>query len=87
MTEPVRPAEEIASELLGRLREDQPSPPRDLAELTKRRVRSSITSRDLIDLTTIVFVLHFCAPLLDLVAAVFGVVTEKGNGNGRNIDE
>ncbi len=73
MTTPDRPDEEIVEELLGSLREDAPEAPADLPDKTIRQVRALITSRDLIDLTTFVFVARFCAPLLELIAAMFGV--------------
>lgn len=72
MAEPERPDEEVAEELLALLRDEQETPPEHLEERTIRKVQASLTSRDLIDLTTIVFVLRFCAPLLDLIAAFFG---------------
>ncbi|MEM7410985.1 MAG: hypothetical protein AAF430_12175 [Myxococcota bacterium] len=81
MSDPIRPDEEVAGELLELLRADQPDPPGNLAEKTKQKVRASITSRDLIDLTTIVFVLRFCAPLMDLVAALFGVESQDQRGS------
>jgi len=72
MAEASRPDEEIADELLRILRSDEPETPADLSDRAIRKVQASITSRDLIDLTTVVFVLKFCAPLLDLVAGFFG---------------
>lgn len=76
MSEPERPDEEVIEELLGSLREDQAETPRDLPDKTIRKVRALITSRDLIDLTTFVFIAQFCAPLIDLIAAMFGVETQ-----------
>ena len=64
--------EEIVDELLQVLREDEPSPPTALSDKTIRKVQAQITSRDLIDLTTFVFLVRFCAPLIDLIAALFG---------------
>lgn len=64
--------ERVAEQLLELLRDDRPSPPPDLGERTMRTVRSSITARDLIDLTTFVFVARFCAPLIDLIASMVG---------------
>lgn len=64
--------EEVAEELLELLRDDESEPSEDLPEKTIQRVRALITTRDLIDLTTFVFVLRFCAPLIDLIAAMFG---------------
>ena len=64
--------EELAEQLLGTLREDEPEAPDDLSGKTIQRVNSLLTARDLIDLTTIVFVLQFFAPILDLIAAMIG---------------
>ena len=64
--------EELAEELLGALRDDEPEAPADLSGKTIQRVNSLLTARDLIDLTTIVFVLQFFAPILDLIAAMIG---------------
>jgi hypothetical protein len=72
MSTPEHLDEELAEELLGVLREDEANPPSDLEQRTLTKVRATITMRDLVDLTTIVFVLRFCAPLIDLIAAMFG---------------
>ena len=64
--------EELAEELLGLLHTDQSDPPAELPDRTIRKVQAELTSRDLIDLTTFVFLMRFCAPLLDLFAAFFG---------------
>ena len=72
MADPIRQDEEVVEELLGLLREDDPETPEDLPDKTIRAVRAAITSRDLVDLTTSVFVLQFCAPLLDLIASLLG---------------
>ncbi len=72
MNEPERPDEEVAGELLALLRDEPEPTPTDLPERTIRKVQASLTGRDLLDLTTFVFVLRFCAPLLDLIAAMFG---------------
>jgi len=72
MADPIRQDEEVVEELLGLLREDDPEAPPDLPDKTIRAVRAAITSRDLVDLTTSVFVLSFCAPLLDLIASFLG---------------
>ena len=71
MAEPNRPDEELVEELLSVLREDAPDASEDLADKTMRKVRATLTARDLIDLSTIVFVLRFCAPMLDLFASFF----------------
>ena len=52
-----RPDEEVAEEILGVLRDDASETPADLPDKTIRKVRALITTRDLIDLTTFVFVL------------------------------
>ena len=72
MASDLRHDEEVAEELLESLREDSSEMPPDLTDKTMRKVRALITTRDLIDLTTIVFVLRFCAPLIDLIAAMLG---------------
>lgn len=59
-------------ELLGSLDADRPEAPEALPDRTIRKVQAELTSRDLIDLTTFVFLMRFCAPLLDLLAAFFG---------------
>ena len=64
--------EDFARELLGSLDEDRPEQPAELPDRTIRKVQAELTSRDLIDLTTFVFLMRFCAPLLDLLAAFFG---------------
>ncbi len=72
MAEPIRQDDEVVEDLLGVLREDDPGTPPDLPDKTIRAVRAAITSRDLVDLTTSVFVLSFMAPLLDLIASLLG---------------
>lgn len=72
MAEPIRQDEDLVEDLLGVLREDEVETPQDLPDKTLRAVRAAITSRDLVDLTTSVFVLSFCAPLLDLIASFLG---------------
>ena len=72
MADPIRQDEELVEELLGVLLEDEPETPPDLPDKTIRAVRASIATRDLVDLTTSVFVLSFCAPLLDLIASLLG---------------
>jgi hypothetical protein len=64
--------EELAEQLLGTLRDDEPEAPPDLPGKTIQRINSLLTARDLIDLTTVVFVLQFFAPILDLIAAMIG---------------
>lgn len=64
--------EDFVRDLLGSLEDDRPSPPESLNEQTLRKVQAELTSRDLVDLTTFVFLMRFCAPLLDLLAAFFG---------------
>ena len=58
--------------LLRPLDRDAPEVPEGLPDRTIRKVQAELTSRDLIDLTTFVFLMRFCAPLLDLLAAFFG---------------
>ena len=82
-----RPDEEIAEELLGVLRDDASETPDDLTDKAIRKVRASITTRDLIDLTTFVFILRFCAPLIDLIVAMLGVEledTHRESNDGRS---
>ena len=67
-----RPDEDLARELLGLLHDDQSDPAPELPDRTIRKVQAELTGRDLIDLTTFVFLMRFCAPLLDLIAAFFG---------------
>lgn len=69
--------EDVARDLLAVLLEDQEPPPEELPDRTIRKVQSELTSRDLIDLTTFVFLMRFCAPLLDLIVALFGVDPEN----------
>lgn len=64
--------EELARELLGILNEDFPELPDELPDRTMRKIEAEMTSRDLLDLTTLVFLTSFCAPILDLFAAFFG---------------
>ncbi len=77
--------EGIAEELLSNLRAEAPETPPDLPEKTIRQVQALLTSRDLIDLSTFVFVAQFCAPLMDLIAAVFGI--EAGTDDRSKQDE
>jgi len=64
--------EDVAQELLGLLAQDRSDPPAQLPDRTIRKVQAELTSRDLIDLTTFVFLMRFCAPLLDLIAGFIG---------------
>ena len=59
-------------DLLGSLDDDFPEVPEALPDRTIRKVQAELTSRDLLDLTTFVFLMRFSAPLLDLLAAFFG---------------
>lgn len=72
--------DEVAEELLDLLRDDTSETPDDLTDKTIRQVRALITTKDLIDLTTIVFVLRFCAPLIDLIVGVLGGKREDPPG-------
>ena len=64
--------EVLARDLLQILQDDEPEVPPALPERTIRKVQAELTSRDLIDLTTFVFLTRFCAPFLDLIFALFG---------------
>lgn len=72
-----RSDEEVVGQLFDALRGDEPSPPKKLPDKTIRKVEASITSRDLVDLVTIVFLVRFCAPLIDMLAALFGHTPER----------
>ncbi len=85
MAAPERPDEDVVAQILEILRDDQSTPPEDLDQRTVTKVRATVTMRDLVDLTTLVFVLHFCAPIIDLIAAMFG--TEIQRNDRRNPDE
>ena len=74
-----RPDEEVAEEILGVLRDDASETPPDLPDKTIQKVRALITTRDLIDLTTFVFILRFCAPIVDLLVAILGGEREPSN--------
>ena len=76
-----RQDEDVARDLLSILEGDEPSPPDALSDQTIRKVENELTARDLIDLTTFVFLMRFCAPLLDLIAAFFG--QDPGAGQDR----
>jgi hypothetical protein len=72
MTESRQNDEELAERLLEVLREGDPEAPANLPVKTIRKVQALMTTRDIIDLTTVVFLLRFCAPLIDLIAAMLG---------------
>lgn len=72
-----RSDEEVVGELFGVLRGDDALPPEALPDKTIRKVEASITSRDLVDLVTFVFMVRFCAPLIDMIAALFGHTPER----------
>ncbi|HPG26639.1 MAG TPA: hypothetical protein PLW10_13465 [Myxococcota bacterium] len=67
-----RDDEAIARELLGLLGDEDVDAPASLPDRAIRKVQAELTGRDLIDLTTFVFLVRFCAPILDLFAAFFG---------------
>lgn len=69
--------EEVARDILSILLDDDEMTPPELPDRTIRKVQNELTSRDLIDLTTFVFLMRFCAPLLDLIAAFFGELPEE----------
>ncbi len=85
MAAPERPDDDAVEQILGVLRGDDVPPPEDLEQRTLRKVRATVTMRDLVDLTTFVFVLHFCAPIIDLIAAMLGV--EHNLNDRRKRDE
>lgn len=58
---------------------DEEVVPDDLPEKTIRKVHSLLTLRDLIELTTGVFILQFFAPILDLIAAALGHDDHRGD--------
>jgi hypothetical protein len=72
MAERLPTDEQMAEELLAVLRDDETETPADLPDKTIRKVQALITTRDIIDLSTYVFLLRFCAPLIDLLVAMFG---------------
>lgn len=80
------PDETMARELLSVFLSDDDSPPEELPDRTIRKVQNELTSRDLIDLTTFVFLMRFCAPLLDLIAAFFGVESENPNDRRNDLE-
>ncbi len=82
-----RDDEEVARDLLSVLHDDAPGEPEALTDRTIRKVQNELTSRDLIDLTTFVFLIRFCAPLLDLIAAFFGHDDPEADHERRNHDE
>lgn len=79
MTEP-RQDEEVAEELLHALREEEPEAPSNLPYETIRAVKSLLTARELIDMTTLVFLMRFCVPVLDMVIAIIGGEPEDPRG-------
>ena len=79
--------EEIAAELLELLQEDPGEEPADLSDKTIQQVRASITSRDLIDLTTFVFIARFCGPIIDLIAGMLGAAPPEQGTPRRDDDE
>lgn len=85
MPDPNRSDEEVVRDLLAGLAAEEPRAPEDLPQRTAQRVRTSITARDLLDLSTWVFVLRFCAPILDLIATMLGRSTPEPDR--RNEDE
>lgn len=77
--------EDVARDLLSVLVQDDAVAPEELSDQTIRKVQNELTSRDLIDLTTFVFLMRFCAPLLDLIAALFGM--DPGDLTDRRNDD
>lgn len=84
MAEPNRTDEEFVRSLLEDLAEEECPTPEGLPKRTLQKVRASITTRDLLDLSTAVFLLRFCAPILDLVATMIG---REPQDDGRTEDE
>jgi hypothetical protein len=80
-----RQDEDLARDLLSILQDDRSATPDALPDRTIRNVQNQLTSRDLIDLTTFVFLMRFCAPLLDLIAAFFG--QDPGPENDRRTND
>ena len=78
-----RPDEQVAADLLELLQEEVTETPSDLPDRTIRQVRASITTRDLIDLTTFVFIARFCGPIIDLIAGMLGAAP-PGDAPGTN---
>lgn len=82
-----RQDEDLARDLLSVLQGDESTPPDALPDRTIRKVQAELTSRDLIDLTTFVFLMRFCAPLLDLIAAFLGQDPGTDDPDRRPLDE
>ena len=80
MSDPARRDEDVVEELIAVLREEEPGASPELTNRTLRSVRTLITAREIIDMTTVVFLLRFCAPLLDLVAAMLGQAPPQSHG-------
>jgi len=80
MPDPKDSNEDVVAELLGVLRDDESEAPPDLPARALRRAHDSLTARDLLDLTTAVFLMRFCVPLLDLVAAMLGADEPERKG-------
>lgn len=60
-------AEQAAAEILAPLRADESELPDGLSARAMDRIYLSISSKEVIDLMTSVFVLNVCAPTLDLL--------------------
>jgi hypothetical protein len=74
------PWEQAAYDLLETLQSDPVAPDESaLVEAIMRRVHSEITLHEVVDLFTSTFVLRFFAPVLDLVAAGLGNLSEEGD--------
>lgn len=76
--------QQFIADLLGELRHETPLVPPDLSTRAIRKVQTLITARDLLDLTTVVFLLRVCAPLMDLVAAALGADDQRNDKGRRN---
>jgi hypothetical protein len=64
-------AERAAAEILAPLRSEEVVMPEGLPARTMERIHTAISAKELIELTTSVFVLRVCAPVLDILAQVF----------------
>jgi hypothetical protein len=74
------PWEQEAHDLLEPLRAEEVVPDESaLVAATMRRVHSEITLHEVVDLFTSTFVLRFFAPVLDLVAAGLGNLSQEGD--------
>lgn len=59
------------------LQEPEGDPSQDLLERTLLQVHAEITARDIVGFATAVFLLRFCAPILDMLAAPFASTSRE----------